>query len=72
MASRFRIKREKMVECYKYSKWLWLKVLTAVFGLAYCAEQAVKVWSARVDIDMLGPEEYSTNIETVVYLLLST
>ena len=60
-----------MVECYKYSKWLWLKVLAAVFGLAYCAEQAVKVWSARVDIDMLGPEEYSTNIETVVYLLLS-
>ena len=60
-----------MVECYKYSKWLWLKVLTAVFGLSYCAELTVKAWSARVDIDMLGPEEYSTNIETVVYLLLS-
>lgn len=60
-----------MVECYKYSKWLWLKVLAAVFGFAYCAEHAVKAWSARVDIDMLGPEEYSTNIETVAYLLLS-
>ncbi len=60
-----------MVECYKYSKWLWLKVLAAVFGFAYCAELAVMAWSAYVDIDMLGPEEYSTNIETVVYLLLS-
>ena len=60
-----------MVECYKYSKWLWLKVLAAVFGFAYCAELAVKAWSAYVDIDMLGPEEYSTNIEIVVYSLLS-
>lgn len=60
-----------MVECYKYSKWLWLKILAAVFGLSYCAEQAVKAWSARVDIDMLGPEGYSTNIEIVFYSLLS-
>lgn len=60
-----------MVECYKYSKWLWLKVLAAVFGMSYCVELAVKAWSAHVDIDMLGPEEYSTNIEIVVYSLLA-
>ena len=60
-----------MVECYKYSKWLWLKILAAVFGISYCAELAVKAWSARVDIDMLGPEEYSTDVEIVVYSLLS-
>lgn len=60
-----------MVECYKYSKWLWLKVLAAVFGMSYCVELAVKAWSAYVDIDMLGPEEYSTNIEIAVYSLLA-
>lgn len=60
-----------MVECYKYSKWLWLKVLAVVFGMSYCVELAVKAWSAHVDIDMLGPEEYSTNIEIAVYSLLS-
>lgn len=60
-----------MVECYKYSKWLWLKVLAAVFGMSYCVELAVKAWSAHVDIDMLGPEEYSTDIEIVVYSLLA-
>lgn len=56
---------------FSYSKWLWIKLLVAMAALVYCVEQVVVNWSAYVDMEMLGPEEYSTNIEIVVYSLLT-
>lgn len=58
-------------ESFTYSKWLWIKVVAALFGMAYCAELAVRAWASHVDVEMLGPEEYSSDIEVVVLSLLA-
>lgn len=45
--------------------------MVAVLGFACCVELTFKAWKSYVDVEMLGPEEYSTDVEIVAYSLLS-
>ena len=60
-----------MSNTFYYSKLLWVKILVAVFGFACCVELTFKAWESHIDVEMLSPEEYSTDVEIVAYSLLS-
>lgn len=56
---------------FTYGWLLWLKIIVAVLCISYFIQEAYNAFLARVSVEKLAADEYSTDFEYVAYAVLS-